>query len=481
MLNARFKQAYAKKHEAAQHEAAIVLRVHSLGKCYHIYKHPQDRLKQGFSRVFTRLVASQAAEAGSNNRKSYFSEFWALRDVSFQVRRGETIGILGRNGSGKSTLLQLISGVLRPTRGTMEINGRIAALLELGAGFNPEFSGRENVFINASIMGLKHAEIRNRLPDIIKFAELETFIDQPLKTYSSGMIVRLAFSVAVNVEPDILVIDEALSVGDEAFQRKCFGRIQEMQHNGVTILFVSHNGATIIELSDRAVLLDRGELLLQGVPKTVVTQYQRLIYAPPEKGEQLRNELRQGDFESESTAFITTEARINESNRNTSAISAWYDPEMTPSTTVRYEERGVHIHNAVISTGDGEQVNMLVPREEYVFNYSVRFSTSASKVRFGMLLKTISGLELGGGVSATPEATIDSVASGTLVKVCFRFHCALSSGTYFLNAGVSGLEDGGEVFLGRCIDVVMFKVLPIEENIVTGTVDFFITPSVSFR
>ena len=232
----------------------IAVRVANLSKLYEIYNRPQDRLKQS---IYPRLrrLAWQAP-------KNYYREFWALKDISFEVKKGETVGIIGRNGSGKSTLLQMICGTLTPTSGTVETTGRVAALLELGSGFNPEFTGRENVFMNGAVLGLDEEEISARFDDIAAFADIGQFIEQPVKTYSSGMYARLACAVAINVQPQILVVDETLSVGDEAFQRKCFARINEIRELGVAILFVSHSTAAIVELCDRAVLMEGGKRTL---------------------------------------------------------------------------------------------------------------------------------------------------------------------------------------------------------------------------
>ncbi|MDI1230202.1 MAG: ABC transporter ATP-binding protein [Methylobacter sp.] len=231
--------------------------VKNLGKCYQLYNQPHDRLKQFLWR----------------GRRQYFREFWALRDVSFEVMPGEVLGIIGRNGSGKSTLLQLVCGTLTPTSGEVAVKGRVAALLELGAGFNPEFSGRENVFMSAAIMGLSSKEIEARYEDIVDFSGIRDFIDQPVKTYSSGMYVRLAFSVAINVDPDILVIDEALSVGDGEFARKSFDRIRDMKKAGKTILFCSHSLYQVEAFCDRVLWLDHGDIKLFGNPQETVQGY----------------------------------------------------------------------------------------------------------------------------------------------------------------------------------------------------------------
>ncbi|MBI3442008.1 MAG: ABC transporter ATP-binding protein [Proteobacteria bacterium] len=224
----------------------IAIRVSNLSKCYHLYDAPRDRLKQFVAPRLQRLVGQ--------NAKQYFREFWALKDVSFEVKKGETVGIIGRNGSGKSTLLQIICGTLTPTSGTVETSGRIAALLELGSGFNPEFTGRENVYMNAAVLGLSKEEVDKRFDDIAAFADIGQFIEQPVKTYSSGMVVRLAFAVIAHVNADILIIDEALAVGDTFFNQKCMRFLREFREKG-TILLVSHDTASVMALCDKAILL----------------------------------------------------------------------------------------------------------------------------------------------------------------------------------------------------------------------------------
>ncbi|MDY0185777.1 MAG: ABC transporter ATP-binding protein [Desulfuromonadaceae bacterium] len=235
--------------------------IENLSKCYQIYDKPRDRLLQIIAR----------------GRRQYYREFWALRDVSFELPKGETFGIVGRNGAGKSTLLQLICGTLNPTGGKVAINGRVAALLELGAGFNPEFSGRENVYLNASILGLTQKEIDDRYDEIVSFSGIKDFIEQPVKTYSSGMYVRLAFSVATSVEPDILVVDEALSVGDGEFARKSFDRIMELKKRGATILFCSHSMYHLEAFCDRAVWLEQGQMQMLDSAQRVTAAYQATL------------------------------------------------------------------------------------------------------------------------------------------------------------------------------------------------------------
>lgn len=245
--------------------SAAAIRAHKLSKCYQLYPHPKDRLKQFLWPHRWWGV------------RQYYRELWALRDIDLTVSPGEVVGIVGQNGSGKSTLLQLICGTLTPSHGEVQVNGRIAALLELGAGFNSEFTGRENVLMSAAIMGLSQAEIADRIEDIIDFSGVRDFIDQPVKTYSSGMYVRLAFSVAINVDPDILVIDEALSVGDGAFARKSFSRIMQMRDAGKTILFCSHSLFQVESLCTRALWINQGKIVLDDESAQIVSTYQAFL------------------------------------------------------------------------------------------------------------------------------------------------------------------------------------------------------------
>ncbi len=247
----------------------IAIRVTNLSKCYEIYDSPRDRLKQFVAPSLQRLAGRQAGQ--------YFREFWALKDVSFEIKKGETVGIIGRNGSGKSTLLQMICGTLNPTNGIIQTNGRIAALLELGSGFNPEFTGRENVYMNASVLGLTNEEIDTRFNDIVAFADIGDFIEQPVKTYSSGMIVRLAFAVIAHVDANILVVDEALSVGDSFFSQKCMRFLRNFMKNG-TVLFVSHDTGSIKNLCSYAVWLEKGQVIQEGSPKGVCELYLEAFY-----------------------------------------------------------------------------------------------------------------------------------------------------------------------------------------------------------
>lgn len=454
----------------------IAIKVDNLSKCYQIYQLPHDRLKQ--------FVLPHLQGWLGKPRKTYFKEFWALKNVSFEIKRGETVGIIGRNGSGKSTLLQLICGTLHPTHGSIQTTGRIAALLELGSGFNPEFTGRENVYMNGAVLGLTVDEIAQRFNDIATFAEIGDFIEQPVKTYSSGMLVRLAFAVAINVAPDILIIDEALSVGDELFQRKCFSRIEAIRDSGATILFVSHSGAQIVELCDRAVLMDTGEKLAIGAPKQIVSRYQKLLYAPAEKQALIREQIRYMT-DSESTQPISDEPSPLASyytKQDAPTFADSFDPALTPNSVIEYASHGAYISAPAILTEDGQRVNNLNRGQTYRYTYSVNFSRAAHNVRFGMLVKTTSGLELGGGTTAqSSHESLDEVEPGSCYQVEFRFRCSLNPGVYFLNAGVMGDVGGTVGFLHRLVDIAMFRVLLVPHNLATGIVDFECHPEIKSK
>lgn len=431
------------------------IEVKSISKNFRIYTSTRARLLQLFSK-----------------RKNY-KDFLALDNVSFKIYKGETVGIVGRNGSGKSTLLQIICGTLTPTTGEISTHGRIAALLELGSGFNPEFSGRENVYMNACVLGLSNSETEARLESIITFAEIGDFIDQPVKSYSSGMMVRLAFAVAINVDPQILIVDEALAVGDELFQRKCYARIEAIKEQGATILFVSHASNTVVSLCDRAILLDGGKKITEGEPKSVIAKYLRLLNAPDDQARLMREQMLTG-IEEPPTPGPT---RSRELDRPDQEMMEYFDPNLISKSVLHYESRGALITAPQLLNLQGQKVNCLKVGETYRYTYRVHFDRDARNVRFGMLIKTPTGVELGGATSAK-QATegISFISSGSMLSVEYSFVCHLNEGLYFLNAGISG--DCGEGFqhLHRIVDVLCFRVNPESRQFGIGLVDFSCEP-----
>jgi len=436
----------------------VAIQVQHLSKSYNIYRRPQDRLKQSMLPRLQQFIGRPP--------KRYFHEFWALRDISFEVHKGETIGIIGRNGSGKSTLLQLICGTLSPTSGTVITQGRIAALLELGSGFNPEFSGRENVYLNGTILGLSKEELDARFDDIAAFADIGDFIEQSVKIYSSGMIVRLAFAVQAMVDPDILIVDEALAVGDEKFQRKCFARIEELKSKGTSILFVSHSGAQIIELCEKALLLERGSRLLYTQPSKAVRAYHTLIYAPLEEQEKLVKEYRKADVTGETRQNIAQPQSVPIPANHMNEI---FDPGLVPDSTQIYPVQGAMIHSFRILDTDGHVVNLLNSGQDYRVEVSGQFLSDAERVYFGIHIRSISGVTITGQRYPEEGSYLDRVQAGANFQLTYGFRMIFPSGVYFIGGGVWSYDEPN--CLHRIVDALMFRVSPTKKEWFFGYVD----------
>lgn len=362
-------------HQPAQATDDVAIRVQNLSKCYHIYDKPHDRLKQAIYPRLRRLMGME--------RKNYAREFWALKNVSFDVKKGETVGIIGRNGSGKSTLLQLICGTLSATNGTIETQGRIAALLELGSGFNPEFTGRENVYMNAAVLGLSQSEIDAKYDDIVAFAEIGEFVDRPVKTYSSGMFVRLAFAVIAHVDADILVIDEALAVGDVFFRQKCMRFLNSFKMNG-TIILVTHDSGTVVSFCDRSIWLERGEVQSIGEAKHVCDAYLARRYDAPRFD--ARKQLTETpSLSSGRNSLSKHDARmdfINHSNLRNDIEIYDFSPE-----TRGFGSGGATITNARLTDLAGRQLSWVVGGEMVRIEIEALLSVACSNIITGFQFK----------------------------------------------------------------------------------------------
>lgn len=427
---------------SATRDGALIC-ARDLGKSFAIFESRRARLKH--------MLRPSAASP---------RVFQALRGVDLDVFPGEAVGIVGRNGSGKSTLLKLICGTLAPTTGAVEVRGRIAPMLTIGAGFNGEFTGRENAVLSASLLGLSETDLADRLEWIRGFADLGDFFDRPTKSYSSGMKARLAFAVAVSLEPDLIVIDEVLAVGDEAFSRKCIARLEEMRARGSAILLVSHSATLIIELCDRVLVLDEGESVLTGAPKEAVPKYQRLLYAPKSERTLVRRSLQAED-----------EGVHDGETPEIGAPSQFYDPGLKSESRVEFESIGARILNPRFETVDGEVVNVLRSGGSYIYRYDVAFDTACYAVRFGMMLKLTTGIEVAGQVSHPLGRGLACVEAGTRAEIAFPLRIDFVAGTYFANAGVVGARDEGEGYLHRIVDALAFRVEAEPASTVTGAVD----------
>lgn len=373
----------------------VVVSARQLVKSYRLFEHPGDRIKQFFSLGLRR----------------YHQEFTALRDVSFDIQRGETIGIIGSNGSGKSTLLQLVCGVLKPSNGTISVHGRVAALLELGAGFNPEFTGRENVYFQGAIMGIERSALDARLQAIQAFADIGEFFDQPVRTYSSGMYVRLAFAAAIHVEPDILVIDEALAVGDVSFQHKCFQRIEQLQRDGTTVLLVTHSLDLVSAYCQRVLLLDHGELIAFAAPKPVLDEYRRRLNVRSRQHAQ--------------ASAVTTEA--------TKAL--WRDAFVTNRDEVRYGSGTSEVLEAGWFTKDDSPTQTLERGDLYTLKLRVRLTRDSPTPFFSYVIKDATGLALTGSSTQMESFSIEASTVDQTRVICFETEILLNPGHYLLSVG----------------------------------------------
>ena len=408
----------------------IAIRVSNLSKCYEIYETPRDRLKQF---VLPRLQRGLGATAGR-----YYREFWAVHDVSFEIKRGETVGIIGRNGCGKSTLLQMICGTLSPSSGSIQTNGRIAALLELGSGFNPDFTGRENVYMNAAVLGLSNAEIDSRFADIVAFADIGEFIEQPVKTYSSGMMVRLAFAVIAHVDADILVVDEALAVGDAFFTQKCMRYLRDFIKTG-TVLFVSHDTASIRSLCNYAIWLEKGEVLQEGKPKEICELYLEAFYEA-QQGKGSTTKLRAFKKVDESIPIKDQRLEfINSSNLRNDLQVFKFDPE-----AASFGKGGARIHNVRLLDGAGHPLAWIVGGEKVTLRITAEIFDDLDSPIIGFHVKDRLGQELFGDntfLSYRDDLVYSSNGSELQAEFTF-FMPLLPAGEYSISTAIAnGTQD----------------------------------------
>jgi lipopolysaccharide transport system ATP-binding protein len=393
-------------------DGAMVIAVRDLGKVYHLYDRVQDRLKQAF--VW--------------GKRQLYREFWALHDVSFEVRRGEVIGLIGRNGTGKSTLLQILCGVLKPTCGMAEVRGRVAALLELGSGFNPEFTGRENIYMNGAILGLSKPEIDQRYPRIVEFAEIGPYIDQPVKTYSSGMMMRVAFAISVHVDADVLVIDEALSVGDVAFQFKCRHHLEQLLSRGVTILLVSHDVQLVKGYCSRAIYLKDNTIKFQG------------------------------DCETATELYLEDMRIAKQEHVDAEAAAARQKPALAEQMGMRFGGEKGQLLSVRIGRGTDECAHFK-PGDRVWLDVRARVAASVRRPRLAMIIRDLRGYNLFGFNTVYAGCKLVADSDGVLGGR-FTFACNLQPGDYSVTVRVSDfISETDSELLDKQINAVTFKVV----------------------
>lgn len=414
------------------------IRVEGVAKCFHLYPNALHRLKEVLWAPLSNALRS------AEHSTHYFTPYWALHPLSFIVSKGETVGVIGSNGSGKSTLLQMICGTLSPTQGTVQTFGRVAALLELGSGFNPEFTGRENIYFNGAVLGMRREEVDQKLQAIVQFADIGPHIDQALKTYSSGMAVRLAFAVQAHCEPDILVVDEALAVGDAKFQAKCFERIKQLREQGTCILLVTHSSEQIVAHCDRAILLNQGHLVAEGPTREVINQYHNILF----------------DAQPAAAAKPIVDEPIQE-------LSAALDPFTThPGYNThehRWGDQAVVIHDyRLTSESAGVYPSAIPSGTSAELCVSVRVMAEVHQPIVGFTVKTKEGITVFGTNNQKlqhPSATA-SWAPGTQLDIDLKFTCHLAPGEYFVSLGVVSMVNGELTPHDRRYDAIQITVLP---------------------
>ena len=398
----------------------FAIQVKHLDKMYKLYNKPSDRLKEalGF--------------------KVPVREHYALRDVSFEVRRGETVGIIGTNGSGKSTILKIITGVLNPTGGEVTVDGRISALLELGAGFNMEYTGIENVYLNGTMMGFSKEEIDSRLQDILDFADIGDFVHQPVKAYSSGMFVRLAFAVAINIDPEILIVDEALSVGDVFFQAKCYRKFEEFKKMGRTILFVSHDLSSIARYCDRVVLLNKGVKLEEGSPKQMVDMYKQLLVGQDPTKQQVQEEKPK---------------------------ESWSEEFQVNPNMLEYGSKLAEITDFAVIDDKGRSTNTIEKGSSFQIRMKAVFHEAIQEPIMAYTFKDIKGTEITGTNTMFEQMHIEHSDEGDTCTVTFTQKMFLQGGEYLLAFGCTGYKDGEFTVFHRLYDACNITVVS-EQNTV---------------
>jgi teichoic acid transport system ATP-binding protein len=420
------------------------IEVKDLTKIYKLYDKPMDRLKDSLGLP--------------GRRKQRYKEHLALNKVNLKVKKGETVGIIGTNGSGKSTILKIITGVLSPTEGEVNVDGHISALLELGAGFNMEYNGIDNIYLNGMMIGFSEEEITKRLDAILEFADIGDYVYQPVKTYSSGMFVRLAFAVAINIDPEILIVDEALSVGDVFFQAKCYHKFEEFKEKGKTILFVSHDLSSISKYCDRAVLLNQGVLLGEGTPKKMIDIYKQVLVGQyPLPKSEVENLL--DDEEIRAAAAKAADGKTSDDKASGAKATDAKATAGKADDTLEYGDGAATIEEFYVTDDKGNVSNSIIKGTDFAVHMRVRFNQDVAAPIFAFTFKNIMGIEITGTNSMVEKAFLEPVKAGSVKDISFAQKMTLQGGEYLLSFGVTGFEQNDFTVYHRLYDALNVTVV----------------------
>lgn len=417
-----------------EHDNQTAISVQDITKIYRLYNRQRDRLWESLGLDF----------------KKNYKEKHALSHVNFEVRKGETVGIIGTNGSGKSTMLKLITGVLTPTSGQIHVDGRISALLELGAGFNMEYTGIENVYLNGTMIGFTKEEIDQRLQSIIDFADIGDYINQPVKSYSSGMFVRLAFAVAINIDPEILIVDEALSVGDVFFQSKCYRKFEDFKREGKTILFVSHDLSAISRYCDRAILLNQGDKVYEGTPKEAIDIYKKVLV----------DQFHKGTGTADAAA---ADAQSEEGGK--SAGNMWKDMFPVNPSLVEYGEKNAEILDYGLYDEKGLPTSNFLKGSSFTVKMKIRARETVLEPIFAFTIKNLKGIEICGTNTTMEKIPVPTMKAGDEHVVTFTQKIDLQGGEYLLSLGCTGYQDGMFRVFHRLYDVISLTVVSSRDTV----------------
>lgn len=423
-----------------------VISINHVSKVYKLFEKPMDRLKESLSLT----------------HKNYHTDHFALEDISLEVHKGECVGIIGTNGSGKSTLLKIVTGVLNPTSGNVELKGRVSAILELGAGFNMEYTGIENIFLNGTMLGYTEEEMKAKLDDIISFAEIGDFINQPVKTYSSGMFARLAFAVAINVDPDILIVDEALSVGDIFFQSKCYRKFNDLKEAGKTILFVSHDMGSVIKYCERCLLINKGKQVMVGKSSEAVDVYKKIL------ANQYDDETKEEE-ETEESAEQTEERTEADASGAVSAEKPkkgrWRERLIANAQMVEYGDKAAEIVDFAIIDHKGMITSSVDKNQRFRIKMKIKFHETMEHPIFAFSIKDRKGTEITGTNTALEDYTKDVVEAGKAVTVCFDQIMPLQSGQYLMSFGCTSYHLEELVIHHRLYDACFLEVFSMKDTV----------------